>query len=511
MNLRVVRVIPIMVWALAGATGAAQAPTIVQATPRVQTTLGPVEGRLDGKVVAFTGIPYAEPPVAALRFRAPVSKRPWTSVFNATKPGPLCPQLRTSGAVAGSEDCLTVNVWSPTNATGLPVMVFLHGGRHMVGGALGGQISFDGARLAEEARVVVFSVEFRFGPLGYLTHPALDADAESGRSGNYGMLDQLLGLQWVRANARAFGGEPEPITVFGQSSGSTDVALLLAAPRARGLFHRAILDSVPLGGVVGSRARELAVGQKAAQAAGCNGPEAASCLRTVSTEQLLKSAANPRLLFSPHVDGALFSVAPLEAFATGAYAHMPILLGTARDEQAYFRPDVPDAERYAAMMREEFPKVAEPALALYSVSKYGTPKAAFIAAMSDADFTCPTRRLARTLSKAQSEPVYRYLFTHGMERGPDAQLGAFHILSQFFLFGRYETYPYEPSDPERRLSNLLQGYWGRFTSGNPNGSGTPKWEPYGSSRDPVMHLDLHPALATDLRPDECSFWDRSAS
>ena len=163
------------------------------------------------------------------------------------------------------------------------------------------------------------------------------------------------------------------------------------------------------------------------------------------------------------------------------------------------------------MMREEFPKVAEQALALYPVSKYGTPKAAYIAAMSDADFTCPTRRLARTLSKAQSEPVYRYLFTHAMERGPDAQLGAFHILSQFFLFDRYETYPYEPSDPERGLSKLLQGYWGRFTSGNPNGGGAPGWEPYGPSRDPVMLLDLHPVLATDLRPDECNFWDRSGS
>jgi hypothetical protein len=277
------------------------------------------------------------------------------------------------GEVTGPEDCLTVNVWAPPNAKGLPVMVFLHGGRHMVGGALGGQISFDGARLAEEARVVVFSIEFRFGLLGYLTHPALDADAGPGRSGNYGMLDQLLGLQWVRENARAFGGEAEQVTVFGQSSGSTDIALLLAAPRARGLFHRAILDSVPRGAAVDSRARALEVGQKTAQAAGCNGPEAASCLRTVSTEQLLKSAASAGPVFAPHVDGALFPVAPLEAFATGAYAHMPILLGTARDEQAYFRPDVPDAARYEAMMREEFPKVAEQALAFYPVSKHGTP------------------------------------------------------------------------------------------------------------------------------------------
>jgi para-nitrobenzyl esterase len=197
------------------------APTNIQATPRVQTTLGPVEGRLDGEVSAFTGIAYAQSPVGTRRFRAPEPKRPWTSVFDATKPGPLCPQVRMSGQVAGSEDCLTVNVWSPSNAKGLPVMVFLHGGRHMVGGALGGQISFDGARLAEEARVVVFSIEFRFGLLGYLTHPALDADADAGRSGNYGMLDQLLGLGWVRENARAFGGEPEPVTLFGQSSGST--------------------------------------------------------------------------------------------------------------------------------------------------------------------------------------------------------------------------------------------------------------------------------------------------
>ena len=234
MEMKSARVLPILVGALVGALVADSAPTNAQAIPRVQTTLGPVEGRLDGEVHAFTGIPYAEPPVATRRFRAPVPKRPWTAVFNATKPGPLCPQLRMSGTVEGSEDCLTVNVWSPPNAKGLPVMVFLHGGRHMVGGALGGQISFDGARLAEEARVVVFSVEFRFGLLGYLTHPALDADAGSGRSGNYGMLDQLLGLQWVRANARAFGGAPEPLTLFGQSSGSTDVALLLAAPRARG-------------------------------------------------------------------------------------------------------------------------------------------------------------------------------------------------------------------------------------------------------------------------------------
>lgn len=164
------------------ALAADSAQTNIQATPRVQTTLGPVEGRLDGEVSAFTGIPYAEPPVGPRRFRAPEPKRPWTSVFDATKPGPLCPQARMRGAVVGSEDCLTVNVWSPPNAKGLPVMVFLHGGRHVVGGALGGQISFDGARLAEEARVVVFSVEFRLGALGNLTHQALDAEAGSGRS-----------------------------------------------------------------------------------------------------------------------------------------------------------------------------------------------------------------------------------------------------------------------------------------------------------------------------------------
>lgn len=498
--------------AIALATGRAQAPpTDTRATAQVQTTLGPVAGRMDGTVAAFTGIPYAESPVGTRRFRAPQPKRPWTSVLDATKAGPLCPQLRMSGAVAGSEDCLTANVWSPANATDLPVMVFLHGGRHMTGGALGGQISFDGARLAEEARVVVFSIEFRFGLLGYLTHPALDADAESGHSGNYGMLDQLLGLQWVRSNARAFGGNVDHVTLFGQSSGSTDIALLLTAPRARGLFDRAILDSVPRGGAVGSRTREVEVGQRAVRAAGCNGPDVANCLRTVSAEQLLKSAANPRLLFAPHVDGTLFPVAPLDAFNTGTYAHMPILLGTARDEQAYFRPDVPDAERYAALMREEFPTVAEQALALYPASTYRTPKAAFIAAMSDADFTCPTRRLARTLSKVQSEPVYRYLFTHGMERGPDAQQGAFHILSQFFLFGRYETYPYQASEAERRLSKLLQGYWGRFTSGNPNGNGAPRWDSYAPGRDPVMRLDLDPVLAADPRPRECDFWDRSGA
>jgi hypothetical protein len=325
-----------------------------------------------------------------------------------------------SGAVVGSEDCLTVNVWSPPNAKGLPVMVFLHGGRHVVGGALGGQISFDGARLAEEARVVVFSVEFRFGALGYLTHPALDADADSGRSGNYGMLDQLLGLQWVRENARAFGGEAERVTIFGQSSGSTDIALLLAAPRARGLFHRAILDSP-------RRRRWLAHGRsRSAKAArrwhrSRPGPRAA-CARCPRN-----SSRNPPTPTSLRAcDGVSQWRRSTRLRHRGLRPRLPILLN-GRDEQALF------SGRTCPMRNAMWPwcpnsKVAEQALALPRQSA-GTPKGAFIAAMSNADFTCPTRRLAARPKPGQAACLP---FARRPRRGgPDAQL--LSILSQDHL------------------------------------------------------------------------------
>jgi len=488
--------------------------TTVDETVAVTST-GTVRGAAagpDGAVIAFLGIPYAEPPVGALRWRPPVPHAPWEGVRDAIDPPPMCPQIRPG---FGQEDCLTLNVWKPSGATDAPVMVFLHGGRHRVGGALGGNISFDGTSLARRTGAVVISIEFRFGVFGYMSHPALAA--ESGPAANFGILDQILGLRWVQENAHAFGGDPGAVLLFGQSSGSTDICILLASPLAEGLFHRALLDSAPFGcELQGTRAIMEARGGEVAAAAGCDASDdVLACLRNLPTEAIMRVSGD--LYFAPFVEGAILTEDPMDALRAGRYEKMPIALGGSSEEQAFFYPTVVDEPDYRRQIEAEYGEQAEEVLAKYPASAFPSPKAAYIAVISDDRFICPTRRVARAVASQQTEPVYRYFFTHGLTLGSDAETGAFHILSQLFAFGTFDLYrgntgnylrgEYPFTDDERALSEMMSGYWGNFVSGDPNGPGLPHWPAYDPVLDVTLGLDTTITVIEGVRTEACDFWD----
>ena len=218
----------------------------------VTISSGQIQGQMNGNIYEFLGIPFATPPVGDMRWKAPVEPDDWTEILNTTDFSPVCPQKKyeqgdTTATMEGDEDCLYLNVWSPQlDAGDLPVMVFIHGGGNQQGGAsqeTGGTVMYDGKNLAERGNVVVVTIQYRLGPLGFLVHPGLDAENEEGISGNYGILDQILALKWVQKNISLFGGDPDKVMIFGESAGGVDVGDLLVSPLAAGLFSRAVIQS----------------------------------------------------------------------------------------------------------------------------------------------------------------------------------------------------------------------------------------------------------------------------
>lgn len=488
-----------------------------QEPPVVQTESGRVRGMAEDGVETFLGIPYAAAPEGPLRWRKAQPRAKWSDVHDATQKAPPCPQVTLRGALDGVEDCLTVNIWKPEHGkAAIPVMVFLHGGRHMTGSAYGSgvniagnirNISFEGNRLAKEGEVVVVSLEFRFGAFGYLAHPALFA--EEGAAANLGLSDQVFGLDWVRRNIGYFGGDPQRVTIFGQSSGATDICALMTAPAAKDRFTRAILDSIPYGCEISTLASMEKAALETAKRVGCtqtNPAEVANCLRALPKENLLNatkaSEGRPALTYGPWVDGEFLAQDPAVALRDGKFRPMPVILGGGSDEEAFFRPVVPDEETYVAKVRAQFPEIAERVLELYPAEP--TPLAAFIALQTHERFLCPTRRVARALSAHQTQPVHRYLLTRALSLKPDDSAGAYHILSQLFLFGLFEKYIYdEPTEPERELSRQVQRDWTVFAKGE----SLDEWKPYAKGSDPVLHLDTPRALRTDGDPPQCDFWD----
>jgi para-nitrobenzyl esterase len=490
--------------------------TDVRPAPGVAVTdRGAVRGVPDGATYAFQGVPYAAPPVGALRFRPPAAAACWDGERPATAFGPPCPQP-AGGGVTGEEDCLYLNVWTPAAVTGdapLPVMVFIHGGGNVQGSPA--QPVYNGRALAEHGAVVV-TVSYRLGALGFLTHPALAAESAQGVSGNYGLLDQIAALRWVQRNIGAFGGDPGRVLIFGESAGGVNVCALLAAPAAAGLFHRAVIQS---GGCPApTRTAAERIGARVAAATGCaTAADVAACLRALPAADLVTAVpvdvGAVRLVppeFGPHVDGVVLPAAPLEAVRAGRHNRVPLIVGANADETSQMVGRIATEDEYrAAVYALLGQSLGELVLVRYPVAEHGTPRGAFIAATSDARFICPARVVARTVADAQPEPVYRYFFTHALE-GPARALGAFHGLELAFVFGTLGTTSgYRPSDAERALAEALIGYWTRFAAaGDPNGAGAVPWPAYDPATDPYLQLDTPIAAGMGVRTAHCDFWEQ---
>lgn len=505
----------------AGGSGGGQGcVTSVKPEPgTVITQTGAVTGAKVGTTWAWKGIPYAAPPVGDLRWKRPQPHACWEDARPAIDFGPICLQADADGGVVGSEDCLSVNIWAPEDASAdkpAPVMFYIHGGGNTQGSAsnqVGNVYLFDGQALSEQNRVVVVTIQYRLGPMGWLAHPAF-AEGEPAAAGNYGAHDQVSALRWVKENIASFGGDPARTLVFGESAGAVNTCMMLATPLAKGLFSSALMQS---GGCVAQpKVTAESFASEWATMAGCEGEaDPAACLRAMSAEDVQLLVPSPIDLagkqgpFQPIVDGVLLPKAPQEILDAGEHNHVPFVVGANENETAQAVPDMTEAE-YEALITATFATFADEVLAEYPASEFPTPRDAYVAVTSDAKFICGARRIARAVRAGQSEPVFRYHFTHVLDNvGPMGKKnGAFHGVELFFVFNHLNVAGYSPSAGEVELATALGGYWSRLAdAGDPNGAGAVTWPVYDAAKDSYLRLDTTITAEEGVHTDRCDFWD----
>lgn len=489
----------------------------------VITTSGPVRGVAGTSVTSYRGVPFAKPPVGDLRWRPPEPLACTPVELDATAFGAACAQRGPDGAAKGSEDCLTLNVWSPAAASPsspVPVMVFIHGGGNMTGSAsdeVSGVQLYDGHIVAERGGVVIVTLQYRLNIFGFLAHPDLALESIHGASGNYGLQDQIAGLTWVKNNIAAFGGDPSRVLLFGESGGAGDVCALVASPLAAGLFSSALIQS---GGCTGRTRDQVEMwGQDFIANTSCSGAaDPLGCLRSLPPGDVTAAvsgmgenigvAAPPA---GPTIDGYVVPQDPAAAFAAGAHNKLPVVIGSNADETAasmFGIPQMTDTE-YVTRVRAMFGLArGNQVLAQYPSADFLSPRWAFVAVTTDSQFVCPARRHARALDLGQSEPVFRYLYTHRMN-GPSSLLGAAHGLELFYVFQTMGRIPsYTPSAADLALEQAVLGYWTRLAAtGNPNGSGAPAWPSYEAAQDKYLELAELPSAGAGVHTARCDFWD----
>ena len=511
------------------ATGAcgliATAVAVVEVTApagTVRTGDGAVRGVTDGGVTSYKGIPYAAAPVGDLRWRAPAPVEPWVGVRDARAFGSVCPQFgdQGQGDYTGAEDCLFLNVFTPSapQAAPLPVLFFIHGGGNVQGE--GSSFVYDGAPLARTGPSVVVTLNYRLGTLGWLVQPFLREENRRGAAGNYGLLDQLAALSWVQRNIAAFGGDPSRVMVFGESAGGVNVCALVASPLARGLFSRALMES---GGGCGQEtlAKFQTFGDTIVKATPCAASAAPGpCLRALGAEPIVRAVrgvanvvSSSGQLFGPNVDGFVLTASPIDVIEAGQHNRVPFAIGANADETGQAAPAVATPEAYQALVLQQFGALLGAlVLAQYPVTAFTSPRAAYVAVTTDARFVCTARRVARAVAANQPEPVYRYHFTHPLDNAGAIfkAYGAYHGLELFFVFRSLtEVGSYVPSAAELALADAMGRYWNRFgAAGDPNGGADVVWPRYDGARDTYLRLDSTTAAGEGVRTAACDFWDR---
>jgi para-nitrobenzyl esterase len=481
-------------------------------TAQVKTTGGVVKGTAgaDGRVRIFKGIPYAAPPVGELRWKEPKPAAPWDGVRDATEFGIQCMQGKIFGDIVfpkpPSEDCLNLNVWTPATAATdrLPVMVWIHGGGFQAGA--GPEPRHDGDALARKG-VVLVTVNYRLGVFGFLSHPELTRESGRNASGNYGLLDQLAALRWVQQNIAAFGGNPQNVTIFGESAGSFAVSALMASPLSAGLFHRAIGES---GAYFTAAAGTLALQPLAATeqlgvkfATGL-GAESLAALRAKSSDEVLNAALKTQPWFSPNVDGYVLTEDVYARFAAGRQAHVPLLAGWNADEirgGIVLGKQKPTAQSFADDTRKRLGDHADAVLKAYPAATDAEALESAASLASDLFIGYSTWKWIEVHAQTGGAPVYRFSFDRKIPVAPDAKvngvpatsrdIGARHAGEIEYVFGTLDSIrnvTWEASD--RKLSDAMMTYWANFArTGDPNGSGLPNWPRYDAAGGRVLHLD----------------------
>ncbi|PWU01101.1 MAG: carboxylesterase family protein [Terriglobia bacterium] len=498
---------------LAMRAGAAEAPALA-------VTGGEIRGSLLEKGgAAFKGIPFAQPPVGELRWREPMPVKAWNGLRDATAFGPPCAQNGGGRMLETSkEDCLFLNVWTPEwpARSRMPVMVWIHGGGNYGGTASNN--NFDGESLARHG-VVLVSTNYRLTVFGFFAHPELTKESPHHASGNYGLLDQIAALQWVRENIAKFGGDPGNVTIFGQSAGAVDVNVLMTSPLAKGLFHRAIAESgtvtrnpddatlrmtalgavmqVKKGPVTYSDAAERAEAEQAGEKLGASLHD----LRAMSAADLLKAAAAPRQSIGPAngvaVDGWVIPRPPAEVFATAKQQRVPLLIGNnARERTPHNTP-----EEVRQAMDAMYGPLAAKALTLYPATQppdplYGAADAQWVV---DTMYRCPV--VAQLLWHAAGNPSYEYQFDRAAPGREE--LGAVHGAEVSYVFGTVKG-----SEADAALSGAIQRYWTNFAkTGDPNGAGLPHWPLFDANARAYMEFtDNGPQPREGLRRPYCDVY-----
>jgi para-nitrobenzyl esterase len=493
---------------------------------QLRTASGVLEGVVsaDGKVRTFKGIPFAAPPVGPLRWKAPQPAQPWSGVRKAAEYGPRCMQkpifpdmiFHDSGP---SEDCLYLNLWMPAAPAQarLPVMVWIYGGGFAAGGS--SEPRQDGGNLSKRG-VLVVSMNYRLGVFGFFSHPELTRESGHDASGNYGLLDQVAALQWVRKNIAAFGGDPDNVTIFGESAGSFSVSALMASPLAQGLFRRAIGESGAFfGGTLALKpqAETGAADAKFAQAA--LGTSSIKELRAKPAEEVLQAASTQAMIrFQPNIDGYFLPESVSAIYAAGKQSHIALLAGWNRDEGSYrsiFGKDSPTAQNFAARASTLFGSNAGQVLKLYPGADDAGAKRSAQDLAGDQFIGYSTWKWIEMQQKTGKSEIFRYEFDQtlplpaGAAANPGAEPTAPHASEIEFVFGMLSSreLPWRPED--RKVSELMGSYWSNFArSGDPNGPGLPPWPAYrGQDGYEVMHLVADPHAARDNHRGRYEFLD----
>ncbi len=451
-----------------------------QAEPaQIKVETGLLSGEAHDGVAVYRNIPFAAPPVGTLRWAPPAKAPAWSGVRDAVKVGPSCVQPMTpdgspnSGGANGpmSEDCLQLNVYSPTGAKGAPVMVWIHGGSHRTGAGW----VYDGTNFAKDG-VILVTINYRLGPLGYFAHPALTKAAKPGEPlGNYGLMDQIAALKWVQRNIKAFGGDPKRVTVFGESAGGMSTLALLATPSTKGLYKQAMVQS---GGGWFAPTRltaKEADGLKALKAMGVEGADATQ-LRALSATDLVAKIGGS---FGPFVDGKLMTETPSQAFAAGRAADVPLVIGSNSGEDSLMGPWSPSM---AAM-------IPPAARSLYVQEAAAGDEALARAIFTDRIMGAPARWIART--GAGGQPTWLYHFSYVGSRFRPVVTRAFHaaeIQYVFHYWGR-RTPLSVVSEQDQAMARLMHSCWVAFAkTGHPDCATAPAWPAYTAASDQLMEF-----------------------
>lgn len=530
------------VGAMLGCSGDGSSSVVQQGT-EITISDGTLVGEVDGETRRFLGIPFAAPPTGDRRWLSPRPPEPWSSPLDATEFSAACAQLSSTSSPEPSEDedCLYLNVWTPNPAPSgpLPVMIWFHGGSN-VSGSTGDNIPFvepptlfyNGRGLVETANVVVVTANYRLGVMGFFAHEAISAESPDSVSGNQGLLDQRVAMEWVRDNIASFGGDPDNVTIFGESAGAFDVCFQMASPGSRGLFHGAISQSGGCTTALRTPATAEAEANVFAEAMGCaDATDVAACLRAVPVADLLMEApvdgaeedapggspyegGTARWQFTPIVDGVFLPGQPRQLFDDGDVADVPYVLGSNTDEGTLFhvlQTPVENEQEYVAALERRFGvTVAAQVATEYPPSDFNSPQDALERVTGDAGLVCPTRDTAKRASAAGLE-VFMYNFSRPIPIPllKVLNLGATHGAEIAYVFGALDSLvPEQAGEEDVVLSETMRRYWGRFASnGDPNGSDDLAWPMFSSSADIRLNFDVTLSTVEDFRSDVCAFWE----